>query len=107
MGKGASIQIGRRIGSEEGYLRVKDVENEPSLVPKMAFHAMEKLLERGFIPKDLQRIKRHDDQREPVEIEGDTVSSNPADAEALAFRLTPGLLQHGTRYVEADDIETC
>ena len=33
MGKGASIQIGRRIGSEEGYLRVKDVEtNRPSFL---------------------------------------------------------------------------
>ena len=38
---GALIASGR-IGSEEGTLRVKDVENEPPLVPKVALHATEK-----------------------------------------------------------------
>src|SRR6266511_271135 len=95
----------RRIGSEEGDLRVKDVENAPPLVPKVALHAMEKLPERGSVPKELQRIERHDDEREPpAEIEVAAVSLNPADAEALLLRLALRLLQHGGRDVEADDI---
>jgi hypothetical protein len=67
---------------------------------------MEKLTERGCVPKELQRIERHDDQREaPAEIEVAAVGFNPVDAQSLALRLALGLFQHGSRDVEAGDID--
>lgn len=103
---GAFIAM-RRIGGEEGDLRVEEVEDESSLLAQVVFYALEELTESGCVAEELQRIEWHYYQREaPAEVERAAVSFNPGDADALALRLPPGLLQHGSRDVEAGDIGT-
>jgi len=98
----------RGICSEERDLRVENVENDPSIHPEMPIYTTKKLSKSRGVPEKLQRIEWHDDERElPAEIESTAVSLNPADAEALAFRLPPCLVQHGSRDVEADYVGAC